>query len=278
MIVTHFPVLQDLSPTVFEALLSSKGLQLKTANEVFWLLLSWVEAQSEESEEGKQELFTRMAKHLRFSAMDPGYILLLVSEHPRIISAGLQHKVMRVSLIHANLARRTDGEVDWLYERTKRFPVPKERFPWPCGKATWTLDWSFNATDAAAVKSGQQCRKVVGLVAGLPWCVELRHHADQETEVGVYTMCDLPFDWMTYGDGSTFLFTYKLEWALGTSKTVSFASSRTWVETTPWGRSFGAWDDVFREGSEWLVDGKLHVRVTVTTINDQGPSKLAAKA
>jgi hypothetical protein len=39
------------------------------ANERFWLLLSWVEAQSEESEEGKQEFFTRMAKQLYFHAM-----------------------------------------------------------------------------------------------------------------------------------------------------------------------------------------------------------------
>jgi hypothetical protein len=51
-----------------------------------------------------------MAKHLHFHVLDPGYILLLVSEHPRIIAAGLQHKVIRASLIHSNLARRTDNE------------------------------------------------------------------------------------------------------------------------------------------------------------------------
>jgi hypothetical protein len=118
-------------------------------------LLAWVEAQSEESEENKQTLFTRLAQHLSFPAMDPGYILLLVSEHPRIIAAGLQHKVMRASLIPANVARRTNGEVDVLYERSPGFPVPKERFPWPCGKATWTLDVSFNAVDVAPFKSGE---------------------------------------------------------------------------------------------------------------------------
>jgi hypothetical protein len=273
--------LQDLSPTVFEALLSSEGLQIKTANEAFWLLLAWVEAQSEESEEGKQALFTRMAKHLSFPAMDPGYILLLVSKHPRIIAAGLESEVLRASLIHSNLARRTDSEVDWLYDRATDFPAPKERFPWPCGKATWTLDLSFNAADAAAVKSGQQCWKMVGLVAGLPWCVELEHEDDQENEVGVYTMSDLPFDWMTYGDGAGFFFHYKLEVALGTPHTKTFSSDkseRTWTESRPWGGIFGAWDKVFREGSEWLVDGELRVRVTLETINDQGPSKFAATA
>jgi hypothetical protein len=42
----------------------SKDLQLKTENEVFWLLLAWVEAQSEESEEGTQALFLKMVKQL----------------------------------------------------------------------------------------------------------------------------------------------------------------------------------------------------------------------
>jgi hypothetical protein len=272
--------LQDLSPTAFEALLSSKGLQLKTANEAFWLLLSWVEAQSEESEEGQQELFNRMAKHLRFGAMDPGYILLLVSEHPRIIAAGLQHKAMKASLIHANLARRTNGEVDWLYKETTRFPVPKESFPWPCGKATWTLDVSFNAADAAAFKTGEMCRKVAGLVAGLPWRVEVQRRTDQQNGIGLFSMCDLPFDWMTYGDGAGFFFESRVEVAPGTphTKTFSFAGQRTWTQAASLGVSFGAWDDVFREGGEWLVDGGLRVKVTLTTIYDQGPSKFAVTA
>jgi hypothetical protein len=272
---------QALSNTVFKALLSSKGLQLKTANEAFWLLLSWVEAQSEESEESKQELFTRMAKHLSFPAMDPGYILLLVSKHPRIVAAGLESEVLRASLIHANVARRTGGEVDVLFKRPTGFSVPEERFPWPCGKATWTFDGNFNAADVAPFRSGEYCRKVVGLVAGLPWWVELERRADREREVGVFTVCHLPFDWMTFGDGAGFFFHYTLEVAPGTPRTQAFSPStsvRRWTETEPWGGRFGAWDDVFREGSEWLVDGELCVRLTVETTNDQGPSKLAAKA
>jgi hypothetical protein len=280
LIVTLTGVFQDLSPTVFEALLSSKGLQLKTANEAFWLLLSWVEAQSEESEEGKQELFTRMAKHLSFPAMDPGYILLMVSEHPRIIAAGLQHKVMRASLIHANLARRTDNEVDWLYEKSESFRGRKECFPRACGKATWALEVSFNAAEVAAFRSGQACRKVGGLVAGLPWCVGLERRPGQGREVGVCTMWGLPFDWVTYKDGAGFFCQFKVEVALGTphTKTGTFAGQRTWVQAASSGLCVGAWDDVFRMGSEWLVDGELRVRVTVTTVNDQGPSKFADQA
>jgi hypothetical protein len=274
--------MQDLSPTVFEALLSSKGLQLKTANEAFWLLISWVEAQNDQSEKRKQALFARMAKHLRFHVMDPGYILLLVSKHPRIIAAGLQLEVMRASLIHSNVARRTDDEVDWLYEEPTALPAPKESFPWPCGKATWTLDVSFNAAEAATFKTGEKCCKVVGLVAGLPWRVHLERGADKEKEVIMYTMCHLPFDWMTFGDGAGFFFTDTVEVALGTPRTKTFLSTgkykRRYTERASWVRMFGAWDDVFREGSEWLVDGELRVRVTVTTINDQGPSKFAATA
>jgi hypothetical protein len=281
-IFTPFPVSQDLSPTVFEALLSSKGLQLKTANEAFWLLLAWVEAQSDESEEGKQELFNRMAKHLYFSAMDPGYILLMVSKHPRIVAAGLESEVLRASLIHANGARRTNDEVDWLTERTPGFSVPKERSPWACGEATWTFDGSYNAANVAAFKTHQLSCKVVGLAAGLPWRIELEHRAAKGghgVEVGMYAMSRLPFDWMTYGDGSGFFFHSRLEVAPGTAVTKAFTSGkRIFTQASSLGGIVGAWDDVFREGSEWLVDGKLRVRVSVTTINDQGPSKLEARA
>jgi hypothetical protein len=236
-----------------------------------------VEAQSEESEEGKQELFNRLAKHLHFDWMDPGYILLMVSKHPRIIAAGLQHEVTTASLVHSNLARRAHEDIDEFYLRTTGFYAPrirKHRFSWPCGKATWTLDVSFNAAEATAATSGQKCRKVAGLVAGLPWYVELQRRADQGKEVGVSTMCHLPFNWMTFGNSSGFFFNYHVEAKRNT--TFLFGGTflvfeRTWTELDSVGDAFGTWDDVFREGSEWLVDGELRVRVTVETTNDQGP-------
>jgi hypothetical protein len=226
-----------------------------------------------------------MAKHLSFAAMDPGYILLLVSKHPRIIAAGLESEVLRASLIHSSLARRTDDDLDVFYERSPGFPVPKKkisRASWPFGRATWwTLDVSFNVADATAATSGQKCCKVVGLVAGLPWYVELQRRADQGKEVGVSTVCHLPFDWMTFGDSSGFFFRYGVDWALGTprrSLLFKVCGKRTWTELDSVGDAFGTWDDVFREGSEWLVDGELRVRVTVETTDDQGPSKFAATA
>jgi hypothetical protein len=87
---------------------------------------------------------------------------------------------------------------------------------------------------------------------------------------------------MTYGDGAGFFFTDKVEVAVGTPRTQTVVPTgkykRRYTEKAVWGRTFGAWDDVFREGSEWLVDGELRVRATLTTINDQGPSKSAARA
>lgn len=56
--------LQALSPTVYDALEVFKDLQVKTENEIFWLLLAWVEAQREEREEGTQALFLKMVKQL----------------------------------------------------------------------------------------------------------------------------------------------------------------------------------------------------------------------
>jgi hypothetical protein len=261
-------VSQKLPPVVFEALLSSEGLQLKTENEAFWLLLSWVEAQSEQSEEGKQALFTRMAKHLRFHDMDPGYILLMVSEHPRIIAAGLQAYTLKKSLTLANLARRTSAQVDGFNEvgsfqgnsRASR-------------EAKWTFDVSFNASEASAIEPGEWCHKLVGFAGGMPWYVEL-YRAESGEMAGVYTSCSLPFEWMTHGDGAGFYFRYKLEVGLGAVSLYvdEDDSTRCWAGGQGWGDTFAPWDDVFREGSEWLAEGELRVRVAVQMIRDQGPS------
>jgi hypothetical protein len=265
-----YVVSQALSPTVFEALISSDGLQLKTENEAFWLLLAWVEAQSEESEEGKQEHFSRMAVGLHFDCMDPGYILLLVSEHPRIIAAGLQHKATRTSLIRANLARRTADDIELFDQEEILDHLPVE---FAGGKPEWTFDVKFTTAEAAAVKSGKPCSKIVGLAAGLPWFVKLVHTQATDSggeKLGVYTMCNLPFDWMSYEDGSGFYFQYKLEVGVGAPRETS-QTKRRWSRVRAFGKTFAAWEEVFRKGSEWLVNGELRVRVTVTKANGQGP-------
>jgi hypothetical protein len=261
----------------FEALVSSSGLQLNTANETFWLMLSWVEAQNEESEEGKQALFTRMAKHLRFDCMDPGYMVLLVSKHPRIIAAGMQSTALMACLIHANLARRTPEEVDMF---CKKGPSDLPIFN-TLGKVdTWTFDLGFNAAEIAAIESGAQCRKVVGLVAGLPWCLEL-HRMDDDgkgaRQAAFSTMCSLPFEWMTYEDGAGFYYQYKLKVGVGAQREriVTKGNTRYWstvAESTDYD-VLGTWTEVFREGSNYLVDGVLLVRLTVMINNDQGPER-----
>jgi hypothetical protein len=265
-----YAVPQALSLTLFEALLSSKGLQLKTANEAFWLLLSWVETQSEESEEGKQALFTRMAKHLSFPAMDPGYILLLVSEHPRVISAGLQHTVTRASLIRSNLARRTAGVI----EQTDKDGIVYLPVAFAGGKPEWTFNVTFTTAEAAATEPGERCSKIVGLAAGLPWFVRLKRTQATESEgekLRVSTMCSFPFDWMSYEDGSGFYYQYKLEVGVGAPRETSYTKRRWSSGLNAWGKTFAAWEEVFKEGSKWLVNGELCVRLTVTTANDQGP-------
>jgi hypothetical protein len=267
------PLSQALPPTVFEALLSSKGIQLKTANEAFWLLLSWVEAQSEESEEGKQALFTRMAKHLQFHSMDPGYILLMVSDHPRIISAGLQLKAVKDSLRHSNQARRTHDEIEEFHAAGPSMPSLTR----PGERVSWAFNGRFKAADITAIKTGEECSKVVGLGAGLPWYIELCLQKGAEAEAiqaAVYTNVRLPFDWMTYEDGGGFYFRVDLIVGFGTPCVTNVLDSvwRNWCEERACGDRFAAWDDVFREGSEWLKDGELCVGVIISIINDQGPS------
>jgi hypothetical protein len=234
-------------------------------------LLSWVEAQSEQSEEGKQELFTRLAKHLHFDGMDPGYILLLVSKHPRIIAAGLESAALRASLIRANLARRTADEIE-LFDRKKELDhLPVELAG---GKPEWTFDEKFTTAEAAAIEPGRAANKIVGLAAGLPWLVMLGQIQGSESEggkLGVYSFCT-PFDWMRHGDGSSFYFQYKVEAGVGAPRKQTSRVRNAWSRDGVYGKTFSAaWEEVFREGSEWLVNGELHVRLTVTIANGQGP-------
>jgi hypothetical protein len=266
---------------VFEALLSSKRLQFKLENEAFWLLLSWVEAQSEEREEGKQALFERMAKGLRFHDMDPGYMLLMVSEHPRIVAAGLQKKALTDSLVRANQARRSKEDSKGYWE----FMVAPELGRWkgPPTPVMWTFEVRFSAVEAAALQPGEECRKIVGLVAGIPWYVELYHGTmlessseELEEEAFIYTNCSMPFKWTYLDAGGGFYFQYNIEVGVGTPRACNIEQDdllgRCWTQEKMWGDHFGDWDDIFREGSGWLVDGELRVRVTVKATNDQGPS------
>jgi hypothetical protein len=263
---------QDLSPAAVKALISSSEIQAKSENEIFWLMLAWVEAQSEESEEGKQELFTQMTKQLYFSEMDPGYILLMVSEHPRIISAGMQSKVLKECLTRANLARRTSDEVQ-AFEK-QRTTLTK-LFILCSGKSTWTFNVRFRPAEAAAIDPNGGCRKVVGLGAGMPWYIEL-HRTAGEMEVqqaAMYTMCGLPFEWMTFRNGAGFYYHYTLQVGVGTENETAFTDDgkRRWTGDIAGGKCFASWADLFREGSMWLVNGELHVKLTLTIIRDQGP-------
>jgi hypothetical protein len=251
---------------VFESLISSDSLQLKTENEAFWLLLAWVEAQSEESEEGKQELFTRMAKHLHFHDMDPGYILLLVSKHPRIIAAGLQVKVLTECLRHATVARRTPAQVASF---NKHSGIKLTSSHAPLGKVSWTKHVTFTAADIVGMtSSGATCIKIVGLVAGIPWRVMLLR-ADNQVRVctGSAAICGAGLPGTREGGG--IFFTYCLEVGAAMSKT-HVSRDGAWTNGLLWyHESSGAWEEVFAEGSGWLRDGQLDVKVTITICNDQ---------
>lgn len=235
-------------------------------------MLAWVEAQGEQSEEGEQALFTDMTEHLYFAEMDPGYVLLVISKHPRIISAGLESEVLWKCLSRANLARRTSDEVQAFEEQDtdmQKIPIGRS------GKSTWTFNVRFRPAEAAAIDPDDRCRKVVGLAAGMPWYIELYRTAGEMEvqQAAMYTMCDLPFEWMTLRGGPGFYYSYTLQVGFGTENETSFTDDgrRRWTGDIAGGGCFASWADLFREGSTWLVDGELHVKLTLSIIRDQGP-------
>jgi hypothetical protein len=233
-----------------------------------------VEAQSEESEEGKQELFNRMAKHLRFSAMNPGYILMMVSEHPRIISAGLQGKALRESLGQASLAMRTPEQVTSMKKNqfTHDSGSPSSRAP--PGEVEWIKDATFTAADIGAVTSTyKHCRKRVGLVAGIPWDVVLGRLSThgQAHRAWLYTGCDAVYGWQSRSVGSGVCFSYRI--IVGDRRRVDIKPSPrgSWFVTdgSIWGDSVKEWTEIFKPGSEWLRGPELYVEVIITTCNHQ---------
>jgi hypothetical protein len=269
-----YDYVQDLSPILFKALLSSNSLKVKAENEAFWLLLAWVAAQSEESEEGKQALFIRMAKGLRFHDMDPGYILLMVSNNPRIVAAGLQARVLADCLGQANLARRTPQQVDGFRRYSNSQPLSGRA---PLGKVSWTKKVTFTASDIASVTSGHPNYKGVGLVAGMLWGVQLVRKTDDKSpdRVGLYIGPSFPLGWGYCGSTGAGLFLrYSLTAGAARSRTigpVNEGSIRHWTnEDFVWGKTMEPWEEVFGHGSEWLRNGGLDVTVNITTCNDQG--------
>jgi hypothetical protein len=196
--------------------------------------------------------------------MDPGYILLLVSEHPRIIAAGLQVKVLKECMGHATVARRTPTQVASFRKHSGIKLTPSHA---PLGQVSWTKDVTFTAADIAGMtSSGARCSKVVGLVAGIPWDVRL-DRVDDEVQV-----CTGSAPWLGAGlpgaRGGGIFFTYCLEIGAAMSGTYE-CRDEPWTDGLLWYECLGAWEEVFAEGSGWLRDGKLDVKVTITICNDQ---------
>jgi hypothetical protein len=189
----------------------------------------------------------------------------------------MESTALRACFIRSNLARRTREEVDMF---CKKGPSDLSVSDSLGQVDAWRFSAAFSAAEIAAIESGTRCRKVVGLVAGLPWCLELYRTAADGEEAGqaaLSTMCSLPFKWMTYKDGAGFYYQYKLRVGVGAprERTLEKGTTRYWTTTADNTdcHSFGTWNKVFREGGGWLVDGVLHVRLTVMINIDQGPER-----
>lgn len=238
-----------------------------------------MEGQADEDEDGKQALFKRLAQHLRFFAMDPSYILLVVSKCPRILTADMQVLVLSESLRRADLARRCPSHHDAFLRSNPN--APKARGP--RGDVFWTFRVTFSAAEIAeASVVDRGVAKVGGLVAGFPWKVVLvRQRASSEDrerdKVYLYTGHRGFKDRSAGGDWHGLLFKYEM--FVGTDKGAhrtagpgAYGSAKWAADKIP-GTEVGFWEAMFKENSPWLrAGGMLNVKVTIWVQNDQGPS------
>lgn len=265
-------IVKGLSPTAFEALLSSEHLQVKTEGEAFWLLVSWVEAQSAETEEGKQALFERMVGHMRFHAMDPGYILLIVTQNRRVIAAGMGEKLLRESLIHSHLRRRTSAQgKDYLANRPKLALLESRA---PSGIVSWALGCSFTVTEVCELAQGRRPYRF-GLVGGMPWLIQLAYNKERSPKnIGAYMMPSSPVKTEMYKDGSGFFHGFSVEVGCGTFKYTMLGSSECadiWRAPLGRGYDFASLEELTADGSPWLKEGNLHIKVTICLNNEPVP-------
>jgi hypothetical protein len=154
-----------------------------------------------------------MAKHLRFDAMDPAYVLLLVCDHPRIIAAGLQTTVLRTSLNRANNPKKPPKAMDGygsVGARSASLPVGRDRGR--SGKVSWSTKVELSAAAVTSVRQGHSVKRTVGLIAGMPWVLTIDQTqtttaaGGAETDHRLNIRCDSPFDYAT-GQRTGFVYT-----------------------------------------------------------------------
>jgi hypothetical protein len=258
LLLTYCSCIQDLPPTAFEALLSSERLKLKSENEAFWLLHSWVESRDGVGEEEKQAFFDRMVKHLRFYAMDPGYVLH-VSQWSRIQKAGIEGKMLRESLAYSHLARRGKQERD-AYSAcapellTSRIPVRE---------VSWVMKRTFSAIEIASVTANKPLQVTVGLVAGMPWVLKLARvpMKDGVPQLAVWSKCHSRFKTKNKSGAWGSLYRYRMQ--VGARVKGVAAGDNHWTMNNGKGWCSVAWDTVVSDNAGYLNNGTLDVELTI---------------
>jgi hypothetical protein len=199
-----------------------------------------------------------MVKHLRFYAMDPGYVLH-VSQWQRIQKAGLETKVLRESLAYAPLARRSVQQL-----KNSAVSAPNsQRGRIPGGEVSWVMKRTFSAIEIASVASDKPLEVTVGLVAGMPWVVKLARvpKNGEPDKMGVYARCHSRFIPSEPGAWGCM---YRCQLVVGVHSQGVALKVDQWTMSGYKGWCKVAWNYVVGEGNEYLRDGgELNVTLTV---------------
>lgn len=232
----------------------------------------------------RQTLTSRLVRTVKRLArtITPSYVRSVVATDPMIVKARHVSTLLADALDRELLSRRTDEEMQHVSSGDLGAPSV------PAGQASWTLRGCFTAHHIAKAATGVCASRIVGLVAGYPWFIQLEQKksgaqqdgeeeneegaGDVPTLVGVYAGPSWEANKTSNPKHGSF-FTYSLEGACGTPVATRRGDGKPhWYapgKCRGWGFhdffSGKTWEDVFAGDLPYLSEaGELEVEVLIT--------------
>jgi hypothetical protein len=160
---------QALPSELFSALITAEDLVYASKNESFWLLSSWINAQSGMSEQEKRELFLSTAEKLEWHKMTPQYLQNVVLLHEYVQqSTELRLAILQDALYKLEYRRRRNRTS---YDEKS---IPAKYKDEGGDRALTSVTIYVTAQEIKEAQS-KPLIKGIGVLAGVPWIIKLEN-------------------------------------------------------------------------------------------------------
>ena len=165
--------IKKLPLCVFKRLLASDELQLQSENEVYRLLVHWLNETPQVDGDDMDALFEELAPLLRYHHMTPEFIAGIVAECEWMKDSGLLSSVLMAALGQCNAPPALLAKRDVCRGSCGRGVPPSQ--------ARWELQATFELEELGAFETGDSFRINCGYVAGYAAALEVSSDGDDGT-------------------------------------------------------------------------------------------------